>query len=670
MVWAALCVAFLCGSSVRAENLIANGDFEKDTENRPAAGWTVWGDKNASKESALVDSANPHGGKKCLRIHKPANTKQYAVSDPKQAIETKKGQKYTFTFWARTDQPGKPSVFYIEALKSLTPMVDASSPGRFPVEAAAEWKQFSFSIAEGSDFKADEQKYIMLAFRPSMDKGVDQSLWIDDVEASAGQADAAEAGLIDEATLKYEPLNHRLKPGDAFTLTVHADKRLHPLHKTVAGVSFHRICGYGRHPYDRDGKYVLPKACLDSLAEMKLPMTRFYAVGAESFGVNTALDRIADLLTKINIPHATTVLELEPQGAEEKYAPEKWAEAVTYALGKGYKFQNWEISNEPYTRKAVAFKGPDDYAEHVKAVGAAIRKVQPDAKIGLEIGHGSLAWGNRLLKKAAGSYDWVAGHFYAEPPQHLDMHTASTEYSALTVNYEKLDRVLQVSALMKAYNPGKDVYHYDTEWGLCGPGKKGEEECPRNSNICGTLHRAVRLIYYAREDLMRGASSWEMFSSPKAPTFMVLSCHKPDQRGMQYWLYHQFNRHVGEQVVEIEGTAPYYTPTAQEDPDGKAAKFAGPITPALASVSENNSELYLVIANASWTKDFPVDATLTGFAAAKATGTLLTHGNLDAEPLVSSREEVLKDLPVEIAGKGIKFQLPAHSVAFIAVERK
>jgi len=32
----------------------------------------------------------------------------------------------------------------------------------------------------------------------------------------------------------------------------------------------------------------------------------------------------------------------------------------------------------------------------------------------------------------------------------------------------------------------------------------------------------------------------------------------PDKWFMIYWLYYYFNRHLGEQVVAIDGTAPYY----------------------------------------------------------------------------------------------------------------
>ena len=71
--------------------------------------------------------------------------------------------------------------------------------------------------------------------------------------------------------------------------------------------------------------------------------------------------------------------------------------------------------------------------------------------------------------------------------------------------------MMRIGALLRAYNPNRDVYQYDTEWGMiCSTpdGKEADYE-NRNANIIGTMHRAVRLIYYAREGFLRGAmTTW------------------------------------------------------------------------------------------------------------------------------------------------------------------
>jgi hypothetical protein len=92
---------------------------------------------------------------------------------------------------------------------------------------------------------------------------------------------------------------------------------------------------------------------------------------------------------------------------------------------------------------------------------------------------------------------------------------------------------------------------------ICGTpeGKEPDYE-DRHANIIGTIHRAVRLIYYAREAILRGASGWQMFSRLGGQGFGILSQDAPNQRFMLDWLYYYFNRHLGEWVLPTDGTAP------------------------------------------------------------------------------------------------------------------
>jgi hypothetical protein len=116
----------------------------------------------------------------------------------------------------------------------------------------------------------------------------------------------------------------------------------------------------------------------------------------------------------------------------------------------------------------------------------------------------------------------------------------------------------------------------------------------RNANIVGTLHRAVRLIYYAREGMLLGASGWQMLSRTGGQGFGILFPDAPEKQAMLYWLYYHFNRHVGEWVVDVEGTAPYHVPARAED-----RSFSAPMTPVLATLSQDGSTLDLILVNGS-----------------------------------------------------------------------
>jgi hypothetical protein len=658
-------LATTVGFAGEGPNLVYNGDFELDSPDSPPPGWTMWGAQQYKVPANFTrDTAAPHEGKACFRIHHPADTAGYVVSSPEYAIRPRTGMRYDVSFWARTSRPGA-SQFGITAYATINPFTDAPAPGFFPLDVGAEWKQFAFRADEGWDFDAERSRYLLLTFRATTVQAEATTLWLDDVVVTE-QKSPREGRLLDEASLQYEPLQHRLQAGEELNLVVDAKKLLRPANRNVGGVSFHRVAGFTRLPYDRDGKYNLSPEQENAVRELRLPMTRFYGVGDEPFSLEDSLDKAAEVCRRVNIPLDTLVLEFETQGAERKLAPDAWARGVRHSVARGYGFHYWEISNEPYLgRPGTAFASPEEYVEHAKAVADAIRKVQPEAQIGVAINKGSLKWGNYVLKLAAGHYDFVVGHYYAVS----NADKRKFEVATLTENYKTLDQLLKINALMRAYNPGREVYQLDTEWGMHSGGPNGEraDDVNRNANIFGTIHRAARLIYYAREELLRGAGSWQMFSYRRSPGFGVLATDAPDKRCMGYWLYYYFNRHVGRTVLDAQGTAPYYTPAKGDDPYTNPGAFPGPLTPALVTLSEDGKTLYFVIANGSWDRTVPCRVALRNFAPGKAEGTVLSSSDPDANPLLERKEDFVADLPVQVTATGLSCSLPPHSAVFVSV---
>lgn len=228
-----------------------------------------------------------------------------------------------------------------------------------------------------------------------------------------------------------------------------------------------------------------------------------------------------------------------------------------------------------------------------------------------------------------------------------------------------LDRALKINALLRAYNGDRPVYQYDTEWGMIcstAEGKDADYE-DRNANIIGTMHRAVRLIYYAREDIVRGAGGWQMLSRLGGQGFGILSQEALDKRFMLYWLYYYFNRHVGRWVLQMDGTAPYHQPAQ------KAGEFAGPLTPVLATLSGDENEIYLVMANGSWTRAVPCRVKLWGFRAAKARGVVISSDELDAKPLLERKEEAVSDFPVDTTPEEVNCTLGPHAITFVTISK-
>ena len=546
------------------------------------------------------------------------------------------------------------------AYRQIQPFVDAPSPGFFPLAVDRQWKQFQFVLHKGWDFFADECRHLLLTFRASGQADEERHACGSTMSWSPSNL-LREGRLVNPATLTYPPLEHRLRPGAWLSVTVDADQRLRETCREVGGVSFHRVAGWAKLPYDKQGKYVLAAELEEAIRQLRLPMTRFYALGAEPFGLETAIDKAAEFLERIGVNQAATPLEFEIQGATSMLPPETWARGVRHSLERGYRFRHWEVTNEPYVgHPGQAFLTADSYLEHFLAVSRAIRSVHPGAQVGMAIAHRSPAWGNYLLKQAAGQYDFVVAHYYS----FANVQRSSFEDVVLTGNYQVLDEILKTNALLRLYNPGRDVYQYDTEWGLHSSGPEGEraDNVRRNANIWGMLHRAVRLIHYLREDCFAGQFLGNVHV-PGVARIRLSAQDAPQWRSMNYWLYYYFNRHVGRWVLAIDGTAPYCEGTAG------GRMYRGPLTPVVATLSADAQQLYLVLANGSWQATVRARVALRGFVPRRGTGVVLSHSDPDGDPFVAVREDLVRDLLVEIEGQELTTLLPPHAVAFIAIQR-
>ncbi len=651
----------------QAQNLIHNGDFELESAQSPPPGWVMWGAEQwKDRRNYTRDTTQAHSGQASLRIYQPANTGGYIVASPRDnAIATKKGMVYDISFWAKADQPGV-SRFQVQTLSSIEPLVGCAVALTQSIEVGAEWRKFTFRMTESLDFFADECAYLMLAFQAAPGaNAVERTLWIDDVAVEAKPAPAEILTLLSLKTIPYSPLEHRLQPDAELRITVDARRKMRRATREAEGVSFHRVHGYMNLPYNAEGEYKLTPQQEEAIRDMRLPLTRFYGLGDEPFSLESAIDKAAHVLDRTGIPQDGSVLEFEDQGARRKLAPEVWARGVTHSMQQGYKFRHWEISNEPYVQSpghTNVFPTPEDYIEHVKAVSPAIRRVQPESRIGVGIHSSDTRWGNYILKATAGHYDFVAGHWYS----FIDAVKNPFEMVVAGENYRVLDQMLRLNALLRAYNPGRAVYQYDTEWSLHSAAAGSAGNTMQNGNIVGVLHRAVRLIYYLREDIVQGASAWEMFSNAGQWNALGILPPDSDKRSMLYWLHRSVNEHTGEWVLEMQGTTPYYQPTASSNPGREP--LPGPLAPAVVMLSRDEKTLYIIAANASWGQSVPCTVQVANFAINSHAGRLLSHTDPNGHPLLDKQEDFVGDLPVQANGSTVTCTLPPHSVAFITLQ--
>ncbi len=649
---------------------IEGGDFEAPfaTVADIADRWTAWGiDPQQMIPGMTRDESDPRGGKACLRVFRPADPREWrgvVVNSPfKNALKPQPHTRYTLSFHARTDRPG-PIRVAVASYRSVKPIEQGPQITTKEFVINRGWAECRLSFTAGEDFYADEARHIYVAFFPAVGAAAlnrDKTLWLDDIVITAMPLGDDVPQVVNPTALAVPPLPLRLAPGPALDLVIDAATVVHPTNRMANGVA---IAGLARWsgPFAATGKYTLPQAAESAVRDLRIPFSRFYGLNDnEPFGgVEAAIDKAAELLDRLGVPRDTTALELEGVLANSRLKPAEWQRAVAHARDKGLGFRHWEIGNEVYVSVwgagGKAFTSPTAYADHVIAVNRAIKEVQPDARVGISIKPDHIAWGSRLLAQTAGHYDFVCPHFY----DFTKAHKTAFEDVVITSNHARLDEALRLDALVQAYNHDRPVSIYDTEWGLhseAADGGKAWAE-PRNANILGTLHRAVRMLYYAREDVVEGAAGWNLFSTSHNPGFLLVASDKPEQRSMLFWLYHHFSRHLGDNVVAVSGQAPYH-------PDPRDAAAPGfPLTPVLATLSADSSQLFVMVVNGSWEQNVPTSLRLDGFKPRACTAVMLRHDDLAAHPLLTHEEEFVGTIPVTITGNRLTCTLPSHAVTF------
>lgn len=648
-----------------AGNLVFNGDFESASDASPPPGWAMWGDdcyKTAANYTR--DLSNPHSGLACYRIHHPAGTDGYTVVSPQHAIRAEKGTSYALTFWARSDSPGE-SLVGIGAYESVDPFVDAPPPGFWPVEVGTDWKPYRFVVHEGLDFFSETSQLMMPVFRATTKKERPRTLWIDDVEMTATPRPKDLPALIGPDALRVQPIEHGVTPGGRFTVRADAANPVGESNRMATGISFHRVRGHPNHPFTKQGdgpsRYNLAPATEQGIIDLRVPWTRFYALGDEPLGAEWSLDRVAEICRRLKIPMERVVLELEVESAGKRLTPETWANAVRHSVEQGYGFRYWEIGNEVFASMVnggKGFKNADDYIDHLVAVSRAIKAVQPEARIGASIAN-NLKWGDYVMARAAGSYDFVVPHLYAFG----DAYRKPFEFIVLEENRLALEQARRLRAMVKAYNPDRAVEILDTEWGLHSSSREGgaADYANRNANVIGMMHRAVRMIYYAKGGFLDGASTWGMFGQQEQPGFCVLPVDQPDRRTMLFWLYHHFSRHLGERVLPVSGTAGFYT-----DPETKQTM---PLTPLLVTRSVDGP-IYAIIANGSWEEPAPLRLSIAGATILKASAVALTQDDRDASAILPDAIDPVREVNVAIEGDTLVLTIPPHSLVFVTIETK
>ncbi len=470
-------------------------------------------------------------------------------------------------------------------------------------------------------------------------------------------------------------VNHRLINGEKLNVECDINKILRQDNPNLRGVAIHSLSGFWRHPYSTRGKWQLEDTLTESIKALQLANSRVlmhtrYKDGEEILSQEQLVDRAIAMYKKFNVPINKVVICLNNDLLNDS---KRIIEIVDHGFKQG--LVRWELGSQPWANGFT--DNAKDYHTQALAVAKAIRaysnKIFIYAPARNTMGK---EWGEGTLQALAGYYDFIAAHNYT----YTRFYKCTFEGLTLTENYKILQNILDMNTLIDAHNPNKKVHQWDTQWGNHSDGydKNGEPKepalastkCIQNSNMQGTLHRAVRLIYYHRENFMKGAMQWEMFCRQKAPGFGILSRDVPDKAFMPYWLLYHFDRFVGEDILDIAGTCPYYTATNKEHHEVQTS-ITGPLSPVLASLSKDKQELYYIIANGSSNKSVASTLHCNGFTPQSVSGIILSEDDYQTgSPLVENESDFVKPFQAAIIENAISCKIPPHCIVMIKAKRK
>ena len=471
----------------------------------------------------------------------------------------------------------------------------------------------------------------------------------------------------------------RVSPTESETVRyiVYLDSIMHLANVKALGVAVQRTAFGQIGPFNNNFEYILPKKIEKRIRSLKIPMTKIFGWhGGKINGNDTLavlkkeLDSANEICRRLNIPEEWTILELERQfGRNASLNPVLYDSVVSYSARRGYGFRIWRIKNEIYRNWS-----PVEYSTHLKGVVPAIRKNQPNSMIAIAIPEKNRKWTQKIIELTQGKYDILMPHLYANLP--------TWEYKFEDIiaaqNFKIFSKIIELKSLIAGYQGkgGKRVLIIDGEWGLNSPGKNGEKPLfnPLNGNILGVIHRAYRLVYYIRENLVDGAIAWNLLNVIKrrgkpSQGFSLLFTDAPNKTSLLYWLYYLFRRHIGKYVVKVRGSVPFFT--SKKLRVGNISKF--PITAGLATYTPDSSVLFLVITNSSYSDTLTGHISIMGNPGInKVNGISLSDFRshpLDSLPVIQDTTKVLKSLPVRLArDANFYIEILPHSVTFLRIE--
>jgi hypothetical protein len=393
-----------------------------------------------------------------------------------------------------------------------------------------------------------------------------------------------------------------------------------------------------------------------------------------------ALDSMYAYLNKIRVDPSEVIVNLEHIKVSNSYpdtlSPSVFAKAVQYSNNKGYGFQYWELTNEPYyTSNAVA--DPAYYGLHCRNVYQAIKEVDSEAKVGIMFLRGA-SWNKQLfdtLVKYNVKYDFFNGHFYAWG----DTDIRTTEELIAHENIRTLELIAKLN--QDVINSGnQNAVHRESEWRLYPSNSVYDgENHPYLGNIVGATHAAYRLVYLVRDGYMDAANIWCMYGANSPQSLIGKGWNNTLNRDMSgctnvpYYIIKYFNKYIFDSIPSYNGTTIYSVGTVEKHVDegaGGSLEVYAPLVVSLVTVNKSKDSLSVIIVNAQENVSEPVKFCIPGYEIKGYESVIVSQNSVNDTCFIENEADVVKGNIISYSDSTVLDVLPPLSTTFIKLALK
>ena len=362
----------------------------------------------------------------------------------------------------------------------------------------------------------------------------------------------------------------------------------------------------------------------------------------------------------------------------ESGTPKEAAEWVEYMNKKaGFRVNYWELGNEVFGDWDKAYMSADKYAKTIKEYATAMKKIDPDIKIGMnwKPAEDGFMFNSEMLKKAGDQVDFISFHWY---PNHIN---ASHRYKGRIhpTTQEILANPLQIPIIvtnMKKMAPNAEVTFL--EWD-CGWDAPNSDFPPYSQGILQwSLANALFHADALGQMALSGVTVSTQYLLQDINFGLIRGWDKEAGWGGQRWdgetirpkafAIELFAKHFGDILIDakVENSPSYYK-EADWWPDSYTGEV--PYISCYASKFSNKNRLALVIINKHSDTDYRINikTELLGLNPA-AKLYLLNGSHILAENDGNPGMIGIKEYDVNNISNDFWYTAPAHSVSVFEID--